>query len=398
MIKKILNTILTGNKFLCIEIVLGEANKKYNAIEILKKKNSLTINTHFSSENLDTLIKQIPKNLPTLLSFSGQGIITKKVENIPNFQSKILFNANPDDFYWYQLEQQTYMYCSVVRKTIIDDEMDKFEAHKLSIVDVSLGPYVLSTINPLITNQSSLFTEDFELKFNDGMLIDISKKNVVIDYDYYHVGDEKIAVKDIIPFSNLLNYLYPNENIETDKQFLNQKREEFLYKKAFNMFGAVVLVFFLSTLLISYLLLSYYQNDYLKLQVELETQNIAYDKLLTLENDKKNKEAILFESGLNNSNFLSFYISEITKEIPAEINLTELNIFPTQNKIKQNQRINFINDLVRLEGLSNSNSSFADWIKTLKKITWIKNVEIIDYKNEGRTNTFKIKLTLQFNV
>jgi len=398
MINKTLNTILTGNKFLCIEIVLQEGGKKYNAIEVVRKKENLTISTSFFAENLDVLINQIPKNLPTLLSFSGQGIVTKKVENIPNFQSKILFNANPDDFYWYQLEQGSFIYCSVARKTIIEEEINEFEARKISIVDISIGPYVLSTIKPLIENQSSIFTQDFELQFKDDILFDISKKDTSTSQDYYDVGDIKIASNDIIPFSNLLNYLFPNKNIIADKLFLDQKRQEFFYKKSFNAIGVVALVFFFLALLISYLLLNHYQEDYLKLQVELETQNIAYNKLVTLENDMKNKEAILHESGLNDSNFLSFYISEITKEIPTEVNLTELNVFPTQNKIKQDQRINFINDLIELEGLATSNSAFANWIKILKKISWIKNVEIVDFKNEGRTNTFKIKLTLQFDV
>ena len=179
---------------------------------------------------------------------------------------------------------------------------------------------------------------------------------------------------------------------------MSSRKEEFTYKKAFNVLGVFTLSFFLISLLISYLMLGNYQTAHHKMQVELGEQNVAYSKLISLEKDKENKESILKQSGLNDSNFLSFYIAEITEDIPTEINLKSLSIFPTTSKIKSEQRIDFNNNVIEIEGTALSNTAFTSWIKELKKHNWVGNLEIIDFQRENRTNSFVIKLILKFDV
>ncbi|MEE9363941.1 MAG: hypothetical protein V3U92_15175 [Cellulophaga sp.] len=398
MVQKIFDNIITGSKFLCVEILFNETGAQYHIIEVLKEKNNLSISSYFFTTDFDYLLSIIPKDKPTLLSFNGHGVITKKVENSTNYQSKILFNADPEEFYWYEVKQQEHVYASVVRKRSVNDVMSEFDKHNIAIVDVSIGPFVVVAAKPLLSEYAILTTQGFELHFNKNELSGFKIKQHDNVNENYTIGDEKIKVGDIVSFSTVLNYLYPNEEIEIDKQFLEIRRQEFVYKKAFNAIGSVSLILFLTSLLVSYFLLSHYQGEYLKGQVAFEEQNIAYSKLLLLEKDKANKEAILNESGLNDSNFLSYYISEITKEVPAEINLSELYIFPVKNKIKPGQRIEFNNDLLEIAGSASTNLSFTNWIKVLRGSPWVTNIEIVDFTRDGATNAFKIKLTLKFDV
>ncbi|MFD2561883.1 PilN domain-containing protein [Aquimarina rubra] len=396
MIQKLLNNILLGNKIQSVQIHLDTDQKEFSLVEIQKKKNSITIIDRYTTSSFEDLVAKLSKNKPVILSITGQGILSKKVKNDTGYQSKILFNADPDDFYWQEYRQEGEIYASVARKEIVDTEIELFDKAQITIVDFSIGPFVITSVRPLM-EEKVLQTKNIILYFEGASLVDFKKREEQDSIEYV-IGDENLSNVDILCFANVLHYLYPNEAMSSETDTMLSRREEFTYKKAFNIVGICTLSFFLVSLLISYLLLGHYQEAHHKIQVELGEQNVAYSKLISLEKDKENKEAILKQSGLSDSNFLSFYISEITKEVPGEINLKVLNIFPTTAKIKAEQRINFSNNVIELEGTASSNAQFTSWIQKLKAQPWINNLEIIDFQRENRTNSFRIKLILKFDV
>ncbi len=398
MIQKLIHTIIPNKKFLCVEILTQKKGKEYRAITVNKTKDTLSIESTFTTQNFDDLINAIPKNIPATISFTGQGIISKKVENSASYKSKILFNSNLEDFFWYELVQPKNIYISVIRKNVVNETIADFEKHKIAIVDISIGSIVVSAIKQLIPSKSTLLTENYILKFQNNQLHDIEKNTVYNEDLYYDLDGEKIVLNNIIPFSCLVNYLYPNDSIVYDKDFLKKNAEEHFYKTLFNKVGIVALASFFILLLSSYLLLGYYQKKYMNLQVDLVEENITLEKIKKLENDKKNKEKMLSESGLDNNNYISFYFSEITKAIPSGVNLTEIHVFPPANKIKQKQRIFLINNIIKIQGIATSNDSFTQWIKKLKENTWVDNIEIVDFKKLGKTNNFELKLTIKSNV
>lgn len=396
MIQKFLHNTLVGNKFQSVQILFDGDQKAYLWLEVTKKKNDLSITNSFETRSIESLIEKVSKNQPLLLSFIGQGIISKKMENTSNYRSKILFNADPDDFYWYEVYQEKNVYASVARKEVIDKELALFQKAQIYVLDITIGPWIALASKPLI-DTTQIATKDGGLYFDQDQLVDFQKvSNDVLQE--YELGEEKISNDQIIGFSAILNHLFPNPTLVNENGFLKESKEEFIFKKAFNIAGVFVLSFFLISLLLSYLLLEHYQSENHRVQVELGQQNVAYSKLVSLEKDKENKEAILKESGLDDSNFLSFYLSEISKEIPSEINLSLVNIFPTVSKIKPEQRINFVNNSIEIEGTVSAYGPFSDWINKLKKQPWVSNLEIIDFQKESKTNSFKIKLVLKFNV
>jgi hypothetical protein len=398
MVIKFINKILNQRNFLSIELRLKEDGKEYQVIEVEKLENTLSINSSKTFNDIDSLIQSIPKNLPVLLSITGNGIITKKVDNSTNYRNKLLFNATAEDFYWYELHQEEHIYASVIRKSILDGEMLELQKNQIYIVDISIGPLIVTSIKPLLPKINYIHTQNFRVDFIGENIAGINNFINIDDEVVYEIDSERIDFINIVPFANLVNYIYPNSKISAENDFLKINREEFKYKKSFNTLGILALPTFLLLLLASYLLLGYYQGEYIALQVKIEEESIVYDKLKLLETDRDNKEAMLKESGLNNSTFLSFYISKITSQMPAEISLNELSIFSPVEKIKANQRIIFDNDKISIEGETTSNDDFADWIKIIKTYHWVENLEIIDFRKEGRASVFLIKIKLKKNV
>lgn len=68
-------------------------------------------------------------------------------------------------------------------------------------------------------------------------------------------------------------------------------------------------------------------------------QRQSYDMIVDLEKKKDSKIKILNETGFLTSKFLAFYSYEIIKEVPSDISLTNLNISPLYENIKQNKKL-----------------------------------------------------------
>ena len=396
MVLSTIHNSLLGQSFQSIQIHFEKGIKQYCLIELKKYKNALNIIKRFSTSEFEELQTIISKNKPVLLSFTGQGIISKKVNKELDYRTKMLFNSDPQEFYWNEFQQYNDIFISVARKEVINKEISLFTDLKYAVISFNLGPFITVVSKPLL-DSSEIRTKDFVLNFKNSDLTDFQKQteNNISEYE---MGDETISQNEIIPFASVLHFLFPDKRIVLENDDLTNNQTEFLYKKAFNYLGAFILGLFLLSLLVSYVLLSHYQDENSEVLVSLGQQNMTYSKLISLEKDKENKEAILRESGLSDSNFLSFYVSEITKYIPQEVNLTVLTIFPATKKIKESQRIQFKHNQIDIEGVVLSYSVFSNWIKELKNQSWVDTIEIIDYHKNNRLNNFKIRILVKFNV
>ena len=170
MLDTIRHSVLVGNTFQGVQVTFVGSEVRYDVILVQKKKEAITIQEQYVCNDFDELASKLRKNLPIILSFGGQGIITKKVANAPNYQSKLLFNASLDDFYWYELRYEATIFASVVRKSVIDQELNKFEQQQLSIIDLSIGPGILATIKPLLSDTTTVNSQEQILIFEGEQL------------------------------------------------------------------------------------------------------------------------------------------------------------------------------------------------------------------------------------
>ena len=391
-----IENIVTGNYFQCIQITLSGDKKRYDLVLIQKKKNELNVLDTFTTFEVDKLKDGLSKSRPVLLTLMGTGILSKKIPKTDNYRSKILFNADPEDFYWFEVEEKEVIFSSVVRKDIVHKEMNWFKENNFAIINVSFGPFTVISIAGLFS-KNTILVEDFNLEFDQDSLLSFDRLDQA-EKKIYDFIDVKVSNHNISAFGGLINYLFPNHNNISPGVLLSSEKEEFFYRKIFSVLGISAMLFFLGSLLISYLLLSYYQGRYQEVQVELGQQNIAYSKLVSLESDKENKESILKQSGLRDNRFLSFYLTEITKEVPSTISFTSLQIFPVSSKVKPNKRITFNNDLIEIEGKAISYIELSSWVKSMEKYDWVETIEITDLVRNGDNNDFKIIIKLKFDV
>lgn len=396
MINKLQHIFDDHNRYFVLGISSINNVLEYQLLQILFKKDELKIEKRIFSNNLDDNFKaHLKKDYPVILHLEGDNIINKVVENKTGYRKSIIFKADPNDFYFYEYHQNNNVFVSVIRKHIVEDSIALLKTLNLFTVNVSFGPFILSSLLPVIKayTYSSISSSNYTIEIKDNEIQSFnnkpsSKENLIIN-------DEALSQRETPLMAAFLNYKYPNESIDFDTSFLGTNKSEFKFKKWFKIAGIFTLVFFLISIFISSLLLKTYLE---KLAEKESTYALSQETIMTinrLKEEKVLKEKILQTSGANLKNFITKYISDIGNSVPQGVTLNTIHSIPTLKKIKPSEKINFDFSSIKITGENINDNTFNLWVKKLKTYTWVKKLDIIDYTQESKSiNSFIIKIKI----
>jgi len=353
MLQKIKNRIIQDKTIQVIGVQFGKETL-YHVLQFDNTNNELFVTERISGVSYEELQNKLNKKHPLLLVFLGKGVLDKKVKRTPDYRSKVLLNVNTNDFYFYEFQQEKEVFISVVRKSIADKQFELFSEDKFIIVDYSVGVFSTIVLKSLI-KKDEFASSDVILNFS-GDELDSFTKNTEEKTEV--ISGQQLSSVEMPLFATGLNYYYPNEHLDYDVDFLSANRREKNYKKYFELTGGFVLGGFFLLLLLSYLLLGYYNDKTVESNASLGMLKDTYGKVKVLEKERDDKKAILNESGVFTSSFLSYYINELTTDLPKTISLSEFLLFPNTKKIKQSEKVVFKTNTITIKGVSSSNSNF----------------------------------------
>jgi len=391
MLQKIKNSIIQDKTILVVGVQFGKETQ-YNVLRLDNTNNELFIEEKYEHLSYEQLQSTLNKKHPVLLVFSGKGILNKKVKRTPDYKSKVLLNVNSDEFYFYEFQKKNEVFISIARKTLVEEQLELFANTAFLVIDYSIGVFSSVLLQPFV-NKEAFASGDVVLNFTGNELDSFSKNT---EEKIELIGEQQLLANEMPLFATGLNYYYPNEQLVYDIDFLTGNRQEKNFKKYFNLFGGILLGGFFLLLLLSYLLLGYYNNKTVEANASLEMLQDTYTKVKVLKKERDDKKAILSESGVFTSSFLSYYINELTTDLPKTISLSEFLLFPSTKKIKQSEKVVFKTNTIILKGVSSSNLNFNEWYKELKKTSWMSKIDIVVY-NKKRQNQydFEIKIIIQ---
>lgn len=361
----------------------------FYAIQFEKENTQLNIGKKSSYTNIEEVIANLNKKTSLLIHFSGKGIVHKKVVQTKSSISGLIFNQNFEDFYFFEYIDDNDSFVSFVRKKLIDNVLIELKDAKLFCLDFSIGPFI-STI--LTSEVSILYSDDFELLMDQNALVGFKKVATDFKSQLNTFGDLTLNTQETPLFATAIHYFFKSSKIKmTESSILLSNKEESMYYKLFSISGSFILIFFLTSLFISYFLLNNYNQEYIELQSKMIYFQDSYYKTGSLKQSILDKEEILYTSGVYNEHYLSFYINEITQLLPTKIILSDITVFPINSTIKKGKKIVVNSQHILIEGKTISSNDFNEWLKILKKEKWIKKIEIIIYKKD-KIDAFKLML------
>ena len=380
----------------CIQVigVFQDANNEvYSLLTFKKTKDKLDSIDSRSFNTIENLLEVIDTKLPVVLAVDGKGVLNKKVDQTNEVDLAWQKNIDFSTIYYTNYIFNNFTFMSFCRKNVVEEWLEKFENKKIQILSIYIGSF-LSTLLVETINEERIVSGNLNLVLEQNKLVDFNKLETIPDKKY-KVSENLVTNYTLPLYGIALHYFVKNESVTLSKR-KTDSIDEIIYKKAFSFFGILMLVLFLVSLLLSYMGIQYYASKNAELNIQNVYFNKAYQQIISLEEQKKDKEKIIHDSGFLSDKFLSFYAYEIISSTPNTLSLDELNIAPLQKLVKHNEKVEITPGTLIVKGVTIDEEEFNSWLRDLKKMNWIAKFELESLKKDKKNNTqFSLKIRIK---
>ena len=413
MLKKLsFENIISGKSAAGVEIlILADGSYEINLVILKKEKNTLTTEKQYQGIlHIEELAELIDKKTPIVLLFGGKGVVHKKItvnENDTDVSllHKVLPNANITDFNIQRTDiNPTQAFISIIRNDVLDKLTDELKKYKLtSIAECCLGPFVINGLLPLVNerliNNEQLTIAHYQLQIREQQITDVAIGGSTNDIVFpIHIGMDNVPQKLLVAFAGAFSYFSGNNAGINNSAAINHLKEEFKQQKKFELRGWALLVATFIILIVNYFIFNYYWSKNKELNPQLVENEAALKRYDVLKKEYDQKKQLLEQNGLLENSRTSYYADRIASGVPPSILLTEMNIHPLK-KQKENEDIKgffFETKTIFISGRSKQSIDLNNWMKELKKKSWITDVKLVNYQQDNETDDglFLIDLTL----
>ncbi|NRR91381.1 hypothetical protein HSX10_07375 [Winogradskyella undariae] len=397
MFNNILKYLTYGNCYCGIEHYSNNGKDILQICLIKQSKNELDITSTFTVATIEEVSKKLPKNQHVTLVINNDKVLSKTIESEQNDAFKIVYKAFPninlEDFYFEILSEKNTHFVSLCRIDYIESIIKNYSKQRVSIIDLSLGNTIASSIKSFINNQSIL-TSNSVLTIKDQQIVRIKKQET--EHNSYNINGLTVSNDQLLSFSATLKSVLRNgitkTNFEEKKYTLTK---DFKNVHFFNQFLKLGGFFILILLIANFFFFSYFFNKVNELQQVSEINQSIKTKILKLDETVTKKQKMVDDLLKSNGSKSSFYCNSIIHSLPNSILLSEFNYQPLSKRIKTGKLIDLDENTISVSGSSNDSEIFSNWLSKLEKEDWIERIDIIDYgKAASNQSDFKLKLIL----
>ncbi|MBS7565385.1 hypothetical protein KHS38_13315 [Mucilaginibacter sp. Bleaf8] len=378
-----------------LHISLCNVKATGNKLEITKKVTG--------ASSLQELAKHCDVKVPVAINLSGKGILIKKVGRLDDIDAgnfaRVLPNGNPEDFYLQNFISGDQSFVALIRRTEADQWLEKIAALGLSVLTVSLGPFVAEQVLP----QLNFYGE--EVLF-DGHHATRNEKKDWVSYRYVADGlapfpvkleAEKLDERLILPYAAAFQLVLAAglPVIKAEVPVLEISLNNALKDRKIQVFSFAALGIMFILLLANFLIFSNYntQNNQLAEQVGRSSRSIT--DVEDLNAQIKVKEARLDSLGWEDGIKKSLLIDAIAQMLPPEVTWEEVAIDPQVQTVGgESKRMRFESRKIKIKGQTQRIVLVNEWIGRVRSLKWVKNVQLegYNYKNEQDTGQFTVTI------
>lgn len=382
------------NSIASVNVILKDDSYLFNVVVIKKKKGVFQIIKQANDiDSVKELLKITGKYCSFILHFSGKGILNKKVQNTPNYRSKIFMNANLDDFYFTDVESNNSIFTSVIRKSVAQEIVDLFNPKLNHVLSVCSGPFITQIIKSQLPF-NTLLSNEYKLTYNEQDIVEFEKlkENRRKNYDL----DGKQVNQNLVPAVGHGTFFFmPNDRfILSESTNFSEAKLETEQKNIFIRLGAFMILFFIVILLGNMIYLNKLNKTIQTNSQELALSEQTLKRVGTLLEEESRKTKMLRSSGLMNKQFLAFFLKELSNSTPNEISFDRISIRPFTNEIKNNFKIEINENIIYVLGKTPTSNILSEWINQIKQKEWIGKIDILNYVYNKGIGEFELKIEM----
>ncbi len=399
------NFLYKTNKVLGIEICFLDNRQELNCCICEKKGNKVSItDSKTNLASLEEISTALPKGLPVALVFNGKSIIHKKIsvgeqETTSSAFQKVFPTGNEREFY-----TQLYKglagqgFASVIRKDKADEWVEKIEALGYKVIDFFIGPFAIENSLALQGVRSSVYTYEWaqhRIETEDGKIKEYQFQNDKNVDATLNLEGFSVVSAALNSFCVALHYFLPVANISHSNDPVIFKYDEYRNSRAFTRLLRTSAGVILGICMANFLVFSSYFDKQKKLDNELAVHEGAITAHEKLSKDLQSKKEFLERSGLALSSKTSYFTDRLLYDLPEDLNLTYLAVYPLKNRIEKDSVIEFDSKKIMVRGLCDKSILLNNWINLLKTKEFIQDVVLDNFEQESEKESGKFNLTLK---
>lgn len=369
-----------------------KSSSQYHIVEILVSKKEVKKKKSHVFLEKEKFYKAIPKYNKTLLHFVGKDVLSKPVDQFEdNITKQVLPSASTKDFFAFRYENEKSKIASIYRQNLLDEWLNELSDNGVRVNEIFLGYATLEIVpKPVHNNIKSVGELSFE--YDDHQLLrlngSVSDENVSFGGQSY-TGYEALALCDVQAYLS-----GKTESQDIDEIAWHQ--DESKWARRFYVAGIASLLFFFVFLLGNY----FYLQKLLQENVEKEGQLLFYkDEVKAIENleaQLKNKKQLLEKSGVSGTQFLTFYVYDLFKNLGDAIVVEKCEVKPIVDKIKSNEIIQFDQNNIIVHGAAMNEQDLKLWMADVKGKPWVNNVKLNNYQlDQDDLGKFEISIEVK---
>ena len=388
---KLLQRIIKINKIQIIGIVRGTEKDAYYFLQTKRKGSKIDFSSPEIANNIDDLFSKLNKAKPVILVIDGKAVITKKISEKLEVDIAWKRNLDLNSIYFTEIRQNDFTYLSICRRSTVDEYISLLKNNGLQLVDFYLGPLTAVFLYPVL-NEEVVYANASVLEFKDDVLENITKGSLTSKE--YQVAGQGLLNFHIPLYGAAIDY-HVNFRELSKAVPIGFNLEEIIYKKGFELFGKIMLVFYFVTLLVSYVATGYYSSENINLNQQSIYSGQTIKQISELQEKKAQKLLLLNQASYLSKQFLNFYTYELVRSIPSTIEINKLEIFPLIQEVRENKKIEMHADIINCKGITASETVFNQWLNILKKMKWIKKFEIVSLEKDKKNfQHFELKIAI----
>ncbi len=397
MLSKLLKYGQFGRSYVGIEHTAINGDESIHALVLRLKKGELIKEKDFVVEEVNDLKAQLIKDQHLFLIVNNDQVLTKQIDKDVD-EAHILSQAFPNldmqYFYMEILRSEHSVFVSICRKDYVNELIKEYAEQQLQIIGFSLGNLAISQLTRFDL-PTKFSTSNAELVLQNNEIATIAKK-LDTKESVYQINGLSLSNNYLTCLAGIIRY-FLNAEFNTDNMTATYQdlMSEYTQRRIFKLgFQGALTVLFLS-LLISFLFFTNYTQQKNTLSEELSLNKSARNTLVLLKSEVDQKEKLIEDYSLSSSKS-TFYLDELGNSVPNSILLNKMEYQPLEKKIKADENINVVENVILVNGMLSKSKDFSVWVNNLEEITWIDKITIEDYgMDKDAKLTFKIRIQLK---
>ena len=390
---------IEGSTYQGLEIFEIEDNTYYSLIKVKKRKGELNTIFEKAFNEIETVALHIQQRQPLFLVINSAKVLKKQIYSNSelNMDQRVMEafpNLELDNFYYEIMEKKGVQVVSLCKKEYVESIIDELQSHNIVPYTVSLGISALE--NSLVHLQTeTIVGSNFKLVVNNESEFKY-EPILTLQQDTLNLNGLRLSNASLLSFSGIITHLSGQKtesNIsKIHEPLIHGFKNKVIFDVGFKLGLGVILV----TLLVNFLLFSYYRSKTQSLE-SISGSGYQLEMLKSIKHRVTSKEERVNKVINAGSSRSMFYCDRIASLMPKSIKLDFMRYQPLMKPIREEKPIELNDNSIQISGISNDKDEFAQWTEILEDQDWIRKIEIENYIYESK-RTDKFSLNIEINV